>query len=183
MQGQGTGTSFQSDPKLVGEVTEVKIHVNNVLTTVLCDAGSCVSTVSEKFYSENCSNVLFKPLQDILHIECANGEDLSYKGYIEVNIQTKGIPGSSQQTCLLLVLPGTEYNQRTSILLGTNVLSVFLNSCKEQHGEKSLQCASLQILWFLAFRCMVLRETELKNNNDRLAVLRCDESQKFVLKS
>ena len=181
MQGQDTGTSFQSDPKLVGEVTEV--HVNNVLTTALCDTGSCVSTVSEKFYSENCSNVLLKPLQDIWPIECANGEDLPNKGYIEVNIQTKGIPGSSQQTCLLLVVPDTEYNQGTPILLGTNVLSVFLNSCKEQHGEKSLQCASLQILWFLAFRCMVLRETELKNNNDRLAVLRCDESQKFVLKS
>ena len=61
MQGQDTATSFQSDPKLVGEVTEVKIHVNNGLTTALCDTGSCVSTISEKFYYENCSNVLFKP--------------------------------------------------------------------------------------------------------------------------
>ena len=142
MQGQDTGTSFQSDPKLVGEVTEV--HVNNVLTTALCDTGSCVSTVSEKFYSENCSNVLLKPFQDILHIECANGEDLPKKGYIEVNIQTKGIPGSSQQTCLLIVVPATEYNQGTPIRLGIYVLSVILNSCKEQHGEKFLQCASLQ---------------------------------------
>ena len=80
---------------------------------------------SRTFYSENCSNVLFKPQQDILHIECANGEYLRYKGYIEVNIQTKGKHGCSQQTCLLFVVPGTEYNQGTPILLGINVLSVF----------------------------------------------------------
>jgi len=37
-----------------------------------------------------------------------------------------------------------------------------LSSCKDQHGEQFVQCASLQILCFLAFRCMVLRERELK---------------------
>jgi len=77
-----------------------------------------------------------------LHTECTNGENLLYKGYIDVDVHTKGKHGCSQQTCLLLVEPDTEYNQGTPILLGINVLSVFLNSCIEQHGETFLQSAS-----------------------------------------
>lgn len=45
-----------------------------------------------------------------------------------------------------------------------------------------LQNASLQVSWVLAFRCIVLRERELKKNEYLLAILRCAEAGKFELK-
>ena len=90
------------------------------------DTGSCVSICSEKFYNEHLSKQILKPLNELVKIECADGNALPYNGYIEVLINTPGIENSKEQLCLLLVVPNTEYNQNTPVLLGTNILSHLL---------------------------------------------------------
>lgn len=172
MAGHDTGTPTKADPKLVGETSEVQIEVNGIATTGLCDTGSCVSTCSETFYKENCSNLELESLENILKIECADCNHLPYKGYFEVSIKPRGIPRSHEQACLLLVVPDTNYNTQTPVLLGTNVLQELLNICKAKNGEKFEQTTDLHELWFLAFRCMLVRKRELKKTHNKLAILR-----------
>ena len=97
MAGQDGDKKKKTDPKLVGETSEVTVMINNKETSALCDTGSCVSTCSEQYYKENLKNTPLKPINNILKIECADGNTLQYKGYVKVTLRTQGIPKSVEQ--------------------------------------------------------------------------------------
>ena len=52
----------------------------------------------------------------------------------------------------------------------------FLANCKETLGENFLQNAALFTLWYLAFRCITVRQRQLRRNKNKLALVRCAES-------
>ena len=105
------------------------------------------------------------PLNSILKLECAYRQSLPYFGYFQSDLQSVNFPSEHVQTFILLVLPGTEYNSNVPLLLGANVLLEFLNNCKIDLEENVLQTANLHTPWYLAFRCIVIRETELKKTS------------------
>ena len=104
-------------------------------------------TCSNSFYSSHLSHVQLQPLNNILKIECADGNLLPYNGFIEVSISAPGVPDSSGHQCLLLVVPDTPYNKNTPILLGTNIISAFLDDCKLAKGEQFLQKRVQHLRW------------------------------------
>lgn len=77
---------------------------------------------------------------------------MPYYGYIEIDVQSTGVPHGETQACILLVVPDTDYNQTVPVLLGTNVLSEFLDKCKGKTGVNFLQKAALHTPWYIAFR-------------------------------
>ena len=124
---------------LVGSPNETEVIVNDIQTKALLDTGSTVSTVSEKFYNSNLSDLTMHLLEFILKIECADGQHLPYLG-------ANGI----KQPCLLLVVPDSTYNLNVP-LLGTNVLSTFMEECRHRHGSRFLQRkARYQGVWISA---------------------------------
>lgn len=172
LQGQKHGTvNYVQDPQLVGETALVPVTINGVRSSALCDTGSCVSTCSESFYHNNLSRVELQPLSD-LHVECAEGSNLPYKGFISVSLGTPDLIQSGVQPCLLLVVPDTNFNKRTPILLGTNLLIPLKSRCQENFGIHFLQKRRLSAPWDIAFRCLSSRERALKKVNNQLAVLR-----------
>lgn len=122
----------------MGEVSEVSVNINGVKTKALCDTGSCVSTCSEKFFNECLFGVELKPLKNILKVECADGNTLPYSGYVEVNLLPIGVQSAKEQPCLFLVVPNTDFNLKTPVLLGTNVLESIMLSCKDDFGDRFL---------------------------------------------
>lgn len=179
--GLDSGTEKQ-DPKLVGSTSEVEIHLNKIPVNALLDTGSCVSVVSEAFYKEHLSNEPINPIGDVLNIECADGNSLPYRGYIEAEITVNsGLPNSKPQSCLLLVTPDTQFSEKTPVILGTNILHELLNECKINFGDTFLHKAELHTPWYLSFRSIVLRDKELKRNNNRLAVVRSAVAEKIIL--
>ena len=62
LRGSYASTYTGKDPKLVGDVNEVKIAINNIDTVALLDTGSCVSLVSEAFYKDNLFDTEIEPL-------------------------------------------------------------------------------------------------------------------------
>jgi hypothetical protein len=65
MRGQHIGTHVKIDPQLVGEPSEVKILLNGLETLALCDTGFCVSTCSEKYYSDHLAHIQLQPISNI----------------------------------------------------------------------------------------------------------------------
>jgi len=65
--------------------------------------------------------------------------------------------------------------------LGTNIISSLLEKCKDSFGQQFLQKAKLKTPWYLSFRTIVLRDKELKKNNDRIAILRSAIPCKIML--
>ena len=175
-------TNKDKDPKMVGEVNEAEIMVNNIKTRALLDTGSCVSTMSQTFLDRYLPHVEKRSVNRILNIECADGSKLPYSGYIETTISSvQGIPMSKEIPCIFLISPETQYSSQTPILLGTNILKEFQQDCQKVHGEKYLETVKLHTPWFLAFRAIVLKEKTLRRNKDRIAVVRCAERKTVTL--
>jgi hypothetical protein len=83
---------------------------------------------------------MLHPIKNIFHVECADGNNLSYSRYIEGNITTQ-VENLLEESypCLLLVVPDSNYNRNVPILVGTNILQHLLENVKK-FGSKYLQC-------------------------------------------
>ena len=168
-------------PKLIGESTETDTLIFQIKAKALIDTGSTVSTISKSFYDDYLQANPINPLDDFVNIECADGNSLSYLGYIETEIQPIGIPNCTHIPCLFLIVPDSNYTKTVPILLGTNVINLFLNKTQYQYGEKFLQETALQTPWFLAFRSLQLREKALIKQNFRLAIVKSAEHQTITI--
>lgn len=173
---------MQQTTGLIGTANEVTISIDSNVTKALLDTGSTVSTVGKSFYDSSLSHLPIQPLSFILNVECADGELLPYHGFIETTVEVSGMSGSHHQDCVLLVVPDSQYNSRVPVLLGTNILAALLDSCRQRHGVRFLQEADLFTPWYLAFRCLTLREKELAKRNFRLGVVKCAEEKCITVK-
>lgn len=176
-------TSPTLDSTLVGSSNNVTIKIEGTTATALLDTGATVSTVSGSFYRDKLSHLPINPLNDLLRIECADGELLPYSGYIEASVSAVGVGLENQSSlpCLLLVVPDSKYSARVPVLLGTNVLEQLMDLTKTKHGSRFLQIARLHTPWYLSYRCMSLREKELSKNKNRLAIVRSGEKRNIVV--
>lgn len=109
-------------------------------------------------------------MKDILRIECAGGELLPYSGYVEAEV---GAPDLPTQTAIFLITPLTEYSKLVPILLGTNVLKLMMNQCRTQGGTQFLQKMAMSTPWWLAFRCMCVKERDVQRSKGKLAIVKC----------
>jgi hypothetical protein len=166
---------------LIGKPNEAKVIVNGLTVNALLDSGSCVSTITEGFLREHLSSVEIKPLEHFVHIECADGESLPYRGYIEVFLKTVGLSPDQESPCLFLVVPDSQYNGTVPVLLGTNYLEPVMSNCREDVGPNFLQASKIHTSWYLAFRSMVLQAKELSRNNDRLGIVKSCETSRVVI--
>ena len=147
--------------------------------SALLDTGSTVSTVSESYYQQHLQHLTLYPINDFLHIECADGGTLPYSGYIEASITSTGLPSclDSSTKYPILVVPNSNYNRTVPVLLGTNILHHLLSSVQSNYGDQYLQRASLHTPWYLAFRMMTLQEKELRKQHNRLGIVKCAEKK------
>ena len=175
-------TSLKRETTLIGNSNESSVTIEGINTSALIDTGSCVSTVTKEFYEKHLNHIELQPVQGLLKIECADGNELPYSGYIESTLCVDGIPREHEQSCIFLIVPESGYSSRVPVLLGTNVLATMMTNCKEQFGPKYLQNARLSTPWYLAFRCMTLREKTLIKNHNRLALIKSLEKDTVILK-
>ena len=180
-QQRHTNTINKSD--LVGEASEIGLLIDNVNTRALLDTGSTVSTVSSSFYEEHLSGKVIKTFNSILGFElhCADGSTLPYKGFIEVDIQAPGLQNGKIYPCLFLVVEDTAYHQTVPLLIGTNILRVLMEDVKTDNGVRYLQGTQLQTPWYLAFRCLALREKELSRKDFKLGIVKSAETSKITI--
>lgn len=62
------------------------MKINDQACSCLLDTGSQVTTVSQSFYENNLADLEIHPIQDLLEVEAANGQNVPYSGYISVDI-------------------------------------------------------------------------------------------------
>ncbi|GFR93289.1 retropepsins domain-containing protein [Elysia marginata] len=84
---------------------------------LLLDTGATVSVLNGDLAER--LGVKINPVDTLLHIECANGEQLPYSGVTEVEI---GFPSSKTTSGLLLVVPATRCTNSAPVVIGTNLL-------------------------------------------------------------
>lgn len=180
---QYTGRKGKKVPgELVGSPNEADVHVSGKRTTALLDTGSTVSTIAETFYKQHFGHLPIQPLDTLLSVECADGNLLPYSGYVEVELTIPTVTGSDPIASLLLVVPDSNYNASVPILLGTNVLSVAMERCRQRHGTRFLQETGLNTSWFLTFRCLSMREREMSRQDSCLGLVKCMEDKDIIMR-
>lgn len=123
---------------MFGKLTEAKIIIHGRKVTALLDTGSTVSTISKSFYGRELSQFIeMKSLDRIVEIECAEGAQLPYEGYIEANIKTPGNSNALTRS-IVLVVPNNQYSVHVQAFIGTNVLHSMM-----KHGERFLHAVAL----------------------------------------
>lgn len=148
-------------------------------TLALLDTGSTVSTICKQYYDDHLKELPLQPLTSLLRIECADGQNLPYLGYIEVDIQI--VPGGNTYPCVFLVIQDSAYHQKVPVLLGTNILTTIMTDYEQHYGKRYLQTANLTTPWYSSFRCISLREKELAKNNHRLALVKSAERHRTII--
>ncbi|VDI57525.1 Hypothetical predicted protein [Mytilus galloprovincialis] len=106
---------------MVGKSNETHVYVNGKKCKSLIDSGSMVSTISEPTLRYLHPVPTVKTLDEfILSVRVAEGSQLPYHGYVEVNIK---VPFHTESMMVpLLVVPETDYNRSVPVIIGTNVL-------------------------------------------------------------
>lgn len=157
------------------------IEIEKVTCSALLDTGATVSTISADFYDQYLSHIEIHPLDEVLHIECADGQNMPYSGYISVSIKPYGTPHHVLDECLLLIVPKSNYNARVPVLIGTNIISRLIDLTRDEFGTRYLQDANLHTPWYLAFRCLALRQRELCRHSNRLCIIKSAATERLII--
>ncbi|CAI5680231.1 unnamed protein product [Oreochromis niloticus] len=104
----------------------------------IMDTGSQVTTVSECFHKNHLSHLPIHPIHALLEIEGAGGQQVPYLGYIEARVTFPlSVPGREEELVVLaLVVPECQFNSRTPLLIGTNVLLRLYEQVLERDGPE-----------------------------------------------
>ena len=167
---------------MVGSSNEVELMIGDHVFNTLLDTGSSISTISKAAYDQYLSSYPLEPITEILTVTCADGESLPYLGFISVPIST----GNNSLTdepldAIFLIVPDTAYHSEVPVLLGTNILDVMWSKARETCGNKFLQAANLTTPWYLALRCISIREKELARNHHALAIVKCAAKESITV--
>ena len=167
MKNQCSENSSFVAPNLVGPPNEVDVDINGLTCKALLDTGATVSSISKSWY-DKLDNVEMHSLQQILLVECADGQHLPYLGYVEMEV---GIPGFLEnQIALCLVVPDTGYNQQVPVLLGTNVLQPLgkqLQGKLDKHSQ-------LGAVWSSTFAYIHQQHVSISRNKGCLGIIKCN---------
>lgn len=104
-------------------------------------------------------------MKTALDIEGAAGQKVPYVGYVEVDVQFPNDACGTDQCfhILALVSPDQPYNEKYSLLVGTNVLRPMILDCIKRGGAKFLETLPVQANWAMAYaECSRLIESQTK---------------------
>ena len=130
---------------LVGQANEVPAEMDGNRCLALVDTGSQVTTVASHFYQSHLQHLPLKTCAGLVRVEGAAGDNIPYKGYIEVSIK---LSGHKSVDIPVLVMNDTTYNQNVPLLLGTNLLSRLQpdSSSGEVHACVQMAQRALQLV-------------------------------------
>lgn len=116
---------------LIGPKCTATVTIEGVQCDSLLYSGSQVTTISKSFYESHLSHQPIFPIQDLLDIEGAGGQEVPYLGYVQVNIHfPEDIMGKPEKVdTLALVVPDHRTNMEVPLLIGTNTLDPLYEKC------------------------------------------------------
>ena len=115
--------------QLIGPVNESMVILEGKEYPALLDSGAQPSGISLKLAKK--LGLKIYQLDTLLDIEGFGGNDVPYLGYVEAQLQVKGISGMDEDS-LFLVVPDSNYTKRVPISIGTVHIERCLQLLKEE---------------------------------------------------
>ncbi|KAK0150653.1 hypothetical protein N1851_008246 [Merluccius polli] len=144
--GDGVGSTCASFGQLVGKCPVLEVCMGGVMVPCLIDTGSMVTTVTESFFNRHFSHLQKKGC-NWLGLKAANGLDIPYTGYIELDIFVLGQRILGRGILIVRDPSGVTLQNRKAAapgILGMNVLSECYRVLFEQHGAQLFHSPSVE---------------------------------------
>lgn len=136
------------------------------LAKCLLDTGATVSTISRKFFNSHLSHIPVVAVSELLTVEVAGGYTLPFDGYAVIDFN---VPFDNKtHTALFLIVPDTTYNEKVPVLIGTNILSMFLTSAQQEQDF-----TGLPQVWSMALRVVRDRDSWFQSHSGLIGVGKC----------
>ncbi len=129
-------------PNLVGPCPSVMVLMGGVRVPCLLDTGSMVSTVAESYFFQHFSEQLHSC--NWLQLEAANGLDIPYLGYAEVNVEVLGKAIPNKGILVVKDTLGLQSKTNTPGVLGMNIISECYDLLFSQHGTSLFNLPCIQ---------------------------------------
>ena len=72
---------------LIGAANECVAAVNGRACLALLDTGSQITSISESFYNKHLSDCIIYPVESLLRVVGAAGQDVPFLGYVDVEVE------------------------------------------------------------------------------------------------
>ena len=146
--------------KLIGPCSVVVVPMGGVDVPCLLDTGSMVTTITESCFKEHFSHLSKRELHDCrwLGLKAANGLDIPYLGYIELDVNVLDMCLPSMGILIVKDPPDGALTSRKKATPGILGMNIIINCYRElfaQHGTNLFQSPPLQaaaVAWKMAFR-------------------------------
>ena len=130
--------------KAVGECPVVTVRLGGVDVPCLLDSGSEVSTITEEFFNEHFrpQGKTLLPTGDWLRLTAANGLEIPYVGYLELDVEALGVMIPRRGILVVKSPASHEARQRKKIipgLIGMNIIAQLHEPFKNGKAETSPQ--------------------------------------------
>lgn len=150
--------------RAVGECKTVEVKLRGVAVSCLLDTGSQVSTISESFFRDHLSEQgeEMHPAFEWLKLTAANGLDIPYMGYVELDVEAIGLAIPERG---FLIVKDSAQTSAVPVLIGMNVVK----KCRElvcAEFDTTLQ-GKLELQWREAFHRLQTAKVA-----DRLSIAR-----------
>ena len=145
---------------MIGAANGCVAAVNGRARLALLDTGSQITSISESFCNKHLRDCIIHPVESLLRVVGAAGQDVPFLGYVEVEVEfpleEAGL--CSRLQALVLVVPDNACNQQVPLVIGTNIVRECKDRCEEQGGAGFLQRTHTSSAWKRAYRSMRVRE-------------------------
>lgn len=136
-------------PQLIGRCPVVEVQMGGVGVACLLDTGSMVTTITQGFFEQQLQSHLQLQLQPCtwLKLKAANGLEIPYLGYLELDVHLFGQTFSKMG--ILVVKNPTDPNtltQKQSVpgLLGMNIIRHYYQELFMDHGNSLFQSSAVR---------------------------------------
>lgn len=138
----------------------------------LVDTGAQITTISKACSGKYLSQLPLHSIGELLWVECANGQEIPYLGYVEVAITLPGsLPTEFKLYAPVLIVPDTPYNQRVPCCVGTNVIQLCVKQGREEFGQNFADSNEIAPVWHLAYTSMQTPFTPDRNGKVGPAII------------
>ena len=126
--------------KAVGECQVATVRLGGVDVPCLLDSGSEVSTITEEFFNEHFrpQGKTLLPTGDWLKLTAANGLEIPYVGYLELDVEALGVMIPQRRILVVKSPASQEARQRKKItpgLIRMNIITQLHESCRNTKTE------------------------------------------------
>ena len=126
--------------RLIGRCPVVKVIMGEVVVPSLLDTGSMVTTVTQAFFEQHLKPQTNEQLKSCnwLHLTAANGLDIPYLGYVELDVEVLGTVLPQMGILVVKDAPDPVSMRRKNAvpgLLGMNIISGCYSVLFREHGN------------------------------------------------